>query len=171
MNRRDFIKSSLGGITLLFGGVAGYQLYLESQERPFEKTKAIFLTEADQLVLSVLIPVILNGATDKIDLIKCLENIDGAIIRLPQKTQQELRQLFDLLGSVFGRLVIAGVWQNWQTATSNSLNEFLESWRNSSLDLLQQAYLGLHKLIIGSFYSEQSSWAAIGYPGPLSIQK
>lgn len=171
MKRRDFIKSSLGGITLLFGGVAGYQLYLDSQALPIKKAKTMFLTDTDQLVLSVLIPVILSGATDKVDLIKCIENIDGAIVRLPQKTQQELRELFDLLGSVFGRLVIAGVWHNWQMASNASLNEFLASWRNSALDLLQQAYLGLHKLIIGSFYSEQSSWASIGYPGPLNIQQ
>ena len=171
MKRRDFIKSSLGGITLVFGGVASYQLYLESQTLPFEKTKALFLSEGDQMVLSVLIPVLLNGATGKVDLVKCIQNIDAAIVRLPEKTQQELRQLFDLLGSMFGRLIIAGVWQNWQMASNQSLNEFLSSWRNSSLELLQQAYLGLHKLIIGSFYSEQSSWASLGYPGPLNIQK
>jgi len=100
---------------------------------------------------------------------RSITNIDSAIIRLPKRTQTELRELFDLLGSGVGRLVMTGVWLNWQKTNDKQVLEFMSDWRESSLTLLQQAYVGLHKMIIGSVYAEQAHWKSIGYPGPPNL--
>jgi hypothetical protein len=44
--------------------------------------------------------------------------------------------------------------------------DFLQSWRKHRLAMPQTAYLALHDLVLGSWYADPSSWAAIGYPGP-----
>jgi hypothetical protein len=38
--------------------------------------------------------------------------------------------------------------------------------RQSGLALRQQAYLGLHEIVGGAYFSDESTWASVGYPGP-----
>ena len=42
----------------------------------------------------------------------------------------------------------------------------LTALRDSRIGMKQQAYFALHDLVLGSFYSDASTWAATGYPGP-----
>jgi hypothetical protein len=173
MKRRRFLKSTLGVTLLSLGGVSAYQVYRQSLNQSAIKTDQPldFLTDDDVILLQALVPVMLavRLINSKVSLQQIVFNIDSAIIRLPLSTQSELRELFDLLGYMLGRLLVANVWLNWSAADKQSIDSFLTAWRNSHLDLLQTAYKGLHKLIIGSFYSEQNSWLAIGYPGPPQI--
>lgn len=169
MNRRQFVGSALAVTALGLGGVTGFQAYQQSLLEYSPPLNTRFLNSDDQLVLQVLIPVISQGIPNRPELTVTIENIDQAIIRLPLKTQDELRELFSILGNGLGRMVLAGVWLNWQSADSEEINSFLNSWRSHSLNLLQQAYIGLQKLIIGSIYSESSHWTAINYPGPIQL--
>jgi hypothetical protein len=170
MNRRTLLKNAFGATLLSLGGVSAYQVYRQSlnQQTVHTEESLVFLTNDDVIVLQALIPVLLaTRLTDStISLAQIVNNMDAAIIRLPLSTQAELRELFDLLGNMLGRLLVANVWLNWSDADSKSIDTFLSDWRNSHLDLLQIAYKGLHKLIVGSFYSERGSWQAIDYPGP-----
>ena len=177
MNRRKFLKNTLGISLLSLGGISAYQIYRQSlNQRTVEVLQPLlFLSDDDVILLQALVPIMLakqlsitksTSSDATVPLEKIISNIDSAIIRLPLSTQSELRELFDLLGSMLGRLLVANVWLNWSAASSQSVDTFLSDWRNSHLDLLQTAYKGLHKLIIGSYYSEQTSWLAIDYPGP-----
>ncbi len=173
MKRRDFIKSSLALSLVSLGGVSAFQLYQQSLLEYPEKEDFDyqFLNADDRLLLLVLIPVFLTqiDKDSKQDLQPIMQNIDQAIQQLAVRTQQELRELFDLLTSAFGRLLLAQLWLNWQATKPHKLEQFLTEWRESSLDLLQIAYKGLHKLIIGSAYAEERLWSDIGYPGPPEI--
>ncbi|MGB0495662.1 MAG: hypothetical protein ACPGJI_04835, partial [Kangiellaceae bacterium] len=125
-------------------------------------------------LLDVLIPIYLFGTKENklnasLPLQQIKNNIDGTINLLSITTQKELRDLFDLLATGFGRLTLAGVWLNWQSANEKSINQFISNWRESSVDLLQIGYKGLHKIIIGSSFAEENLWGAIGYPGPPQI--
>lgn len=153
------------------GGVSAYQYYLQSQlEIPQDDSFDYqFLGDDDRLLLQVLIPVFVSDGEKFVPLNQIVQNIDSAIVLLSLKTQVELRELFELLASIFGRLTVANVWLDWQSASSESIDQFLTEWRESSLELLQTAYKGLHKLVVGSVYAEQSIWQEIGYPGPISI--
>jgi len=174
MERRTILKSVAASCVLGLGGVGAYQFYLQSKNTaPIDSKYAYqFLTEDDRVLLDVLIPVLLSDSQEskRSNTEHICQNIDAAIIRLSVQTQVELRELFTLLGSVFGRLLVAQVWLNWSAAGAKSVDSFLLSWRESSLELLQIAYKGLHKLVIGSFYSERASWQSIGYSGPPKIQ-
>ena len=166
MNRRFFLKSIVGTSITLLGGVTAFQWY-QQNSLDFDKNIATtFLTQDDQLLISILIPVMLGDLSATPDIDTSIVNIDQAIIRLPFRTQAELRELFDLLGSSIGRMMLAGVWLNWQKAAPEQISAFLTDWRESNLSLLQQAYNGLHQLMISSVYAEPEHWQAIGYPGP-----
>ncbi|MDQ7050231.1 MAG: hypothetical protein Q9M92_12125 [Enterobacterales bacterium] len=186
MKRRSFVKNTLATSVFALGGVSAFQFYQQSllsypksDNSSAERFNYQFLNADDRLVLTVLIPVMVSNLSNlaetaqsnsNIDLIN--QNIDQAIAQLALRTQKELRDLFDLLDSAFGRVVLAQVWLNWQSAGSKKVDQFFTEWRDSSLELLQIAYKGLHKLIIGSAYAEDFLWPAIGYPGPpqLSLQ-
>ncbi|NQY65641.1 MAG: hypothetical protein HRT38_18430 [Alteromonadaceae bacterium] len=166
MNRRFFLKSIIGTSITLLGGVTAFQWYQNNSIEYPKNLPTKFLTQDDQLLITILVPVMLGDLLVSPDLDSSIVNIDEAIIRLPLRTQAELRELFDLLGSSIGRMVLAGVWLSWQKAAPNQISAFLTDWRESNLSLLQQAYTGLHQLMISSVYAEPQHWEAIGYPGP-----
>ncbi|NQY33510.1 MAG: hypothetical protein HRT37_00800 [Alteromonadaceae bacterium] len=166
MNRRFFLKSVIGTSITLLGGITAFQWYQNNSLEYPENLPTKFLNQDDQLLITILVPVMLGDLLHTPDLDTSIVNIDETIIRLPLRTQAELRELFDLLGSSIGRLVLAGVWLNWQQAGAKQISAFLTDWRESNLSLLQQAYTGLHQLMISSVYAEPKHWEAIGYPGP-----
>jgi len=170
MNRRKFIRNMISTSILSLGGVSAYQYYQQTLLTPAQNNdfNYQFLNEQDRILIEVLIPVFIADMPFQKPIQSALvaNNIDSAITLLPERIQEELRELFNLLGSAFGRLVFANVWLNWQSASLQTIDKFLVDWRESSFDLLQIAYKGLHKIIIGSIYSEESTWSAIGYSGP-----
>jgi hypothetical protein len=94
---------------------------------------------------------------------QALEHTLAAIDGLPATTRRELDQLFGLLASHPGRW-LAGL--DWERATSEQVAAFLQRWRTSSFDLFVVGYQAMHDLVLGAWYADPSSWAAIGYPGP-----
>jgi len=166
LKRRHFIRNSLAVSVAALGGVAALQLYQQAQLDYSKTVDLEFLSKDDQVLLSVLIPVFSSSIAVQPPVEQTISNIDNAITLLPLRTQDELRQLFDSLTSSLGRLFLAQVWLNWQATEVEQVNRFLDDMREHSIALLQDAYVGLHKMIFGAIYAEAVSWEAIGYPGP-----
>lgn len=170
MKRRALLKSIISSTVLGLGGIGAYQWHLQNQNKLIEDVHYSyqFLSDDDLIILEVLIPVFASNTNTlkNLTIQRVMQNIDAAIIRLPLRTQSELRELFTLMGSMLGRLLVANVWKNWSAASDESIAEFLYEWRESHFELLRVAYKGLHKLIIGSVYAETQSWTSIGYSGP-----
>ena len=173
--RRNFLKATAATAAVMAAAGAGWQLSLSDHvDAVTEDTFAYqFLTEDDRLLLFALVPVyVQESATKPLDVelnLAVQRRIDQACVRLPQGTRDELRELLDLLTNQLGRAVVAGVWQSWNQAGAKALDNFLRAWRDSFVDLLRSGYLGLHELIIASFYAGSENWAAIGYPGPPTL--
>ncbi|TQV74633.1 hypothetical protein FLL45_06625 [Aliikangiella marina] len=166
MKRRHFIRNTLAASVAALGGVAALQMYQQNQLDYSETENLGFLSKDDQVLLSVLIPVFTSGIPQQPSVAITIANIDKAIMLLPLRTQDELRQLLDGLSNSFGRLILAQVWVNWQAADVSQVNQFLDSIREHSIGLLQDAYVGLHKTILGAVYAEADAWPTIDYPGP-----
>ena len=169
--RRKVLKGALWGSFAIASGVSLWQLSLTESVEVVEADQYAyrFLTQDERLLLWAIIPAYLYPALDKDDEASrflVLRNIDGAISGLPQSTQDELRQLFSLLSFQLSKALVAGIWTRWNQADIETLQSFLSSWRESYVTLLRVGYLGLHQIIVGSFYGEPMSWQAIGYPGP-----
>ena len=54
-------------------------------------------------------------------------------------------------------------------ATPEQVTAALNDMRYSRLALRQQAYQALHEIVGGAYFSEESTWAVVGYPGPQDI--
>lgn len=170
--RRQLLKAALVSSLTALSGVSLWQLNLSETQQLVEQDDYDYqlLTLDDRLLLFAIIPVILDGALKNLDAEKTtlnlIQKIDQALDFISESSYDELRQLFDLLSHQLGRAYLAGVWSSWNQAKSIAIAEFLQEWRSSYWALLRSGYLGLHQLIMGTFYSQPESWPAIGYSGP-----
>lgn len=98
-----------------------------------------------------------------------VERIDTLAQNLPPHVQVELSQLVGLLCTPPGRLGLAGLATDWPDATEAQVQAALDGMRYSSLAVRQQAYLALHEIVGGAYFSEESTWTVVGYPGPMAI--
>jgi len=98
-----------------------------------------------------------------------LERLDGLIQGLPVHAQAELSQLLTVLASPAGRLALCGLKPDWPQADVAAIQAALQSMRTSRISLRQQAYHALHDLVGGAYFSDASTWALMGYPGPLKV--
>jgi hypothetical protein len=98
-----------------------------------------------------------------------LQRLDGTIAAFPSFTQSEIAQLIALLASTPGRVVLAGLHTPWADASVAEIQAALQGMRISSLALRQQAYHALRDLTNAAFFSDPSTWALLGYPGPTDL--
>lgn len=98
-----------------------------------------------------------------------LDRIDGLVASLPPHAQSELSQLLSLLQSSAGRKLLAGLDGDWATAPIPAIQQALQSMRVSSLALRQQAYQALHDIVGSAYFSDSTTWALMGYPGPAPV--
>lgn len=164
VSRRSFLKAGLLGTLVL---VAAGSLY-RSQQRG-QPAAGFILDGAARAVLVAVIPIVLKDAIEP-----TAAGIDNAMLRvrdaiagLPLATQEEVQDLFGLLTLAPSRRFLAGIPNDWPQARPADIETFLQSWRFSRFMLLQSAYHALHDLITGAWYADPSTWAAIGYPGPM----
>lgn len=165
-SRRSFLKAGLLGAIVLSAAGGLYRM-----SRPAMVPQRFRLDESAHAVLAALIPVVLKDAVapGSADADAALARTLDAIAGLPLSAQKELQDLFALLSLGPARRLLAGLPDDWSAARAEDVAAFLQDWRTSRLGLLQSAYHGLHDLILGPWYSHESTWAAIGYPGPIEI--
>lgn len=98
-----------------------------------------------------------------------LDRIDTLISALPPHVQKELSLLLATLASPPGRRLLASLQTGWDEAPVAQLQQALQSMRVSTLNLRQQAYHALHDIVGGAYFSDEQTWAQLGYPGPLKL--
>jgi hypothetical protein len=98
-----------------------------------------------------------------------LARVDTLVGALPVHAQGELSQLLALLATGVGRRSLAGLGTAWPDASVAQVQAALQSMRTSSLALRQQSYLGLHDIVGAAYFSDPSTWGALGYPGPVEV--
>lgn len=172
--RRTFLKAGVAGSALLLLGRWPPQAHATDQilDSRFTFTS---LTAADAAALVRIVPVMLEEALPQAHgernaaIGEIIRGVDLTIGYQPVHIRDEIRDLFGILTGSVTRALVAGIWRSWENATEQDVREFLTSWRNSRLDMLRSAYVGLNNLIVGSWYGNPKSWARIGYPGPPKI--
>ncbi|WP_426193008.1 hypothetical protein [Massilia sp. DWR3-1-1] len=162
VSRRTFLTT--GGLAALALAVCG------GAYRYHQRAPAPFVAGASaRAILDAIIPAMLAGAlTERAQIAPTRARVLQAIAGLPLSAQQEIDGLFTLLALGPVRRLLAGVPADWDAASPAQVAAFLQSWRLHRFADLQVAYAALHDLILGAWYADPSSWAAIGYPGPLA---
>ncbi len=99
-------------------------------------------------------------------IVQAVRGVDVAIAGLPPDVIDEVHQLFGLLEFPLSRVLAAGVWSSWTSATQSDVTDFLSRWRFSGVALFRSGYQALHQLVMAAWYGGTASWVRIGYPGP-----
>jgi hypothetical protein len=167
-SRRSFLKAGALGALALAAGGGIYRATHPPTPQPF------VLDGEARAALDAIIPGILAGpllpaepAQRAAALASTTARVHAAILGLPLATQKEVQDLFGLLALSPARRLLTGIPGGWGNASAEQVAAFLQDWRVHRLGLLRTAYQALHDLVYGAWYADPSSWAAIGYPGPL----
>lgn len=163
MERRKLLTSTFIGTATLAVGINIWQ--------PWTLPK-LALSEDNQSLLRVLLPVILDGAlpampVDKTRAIeRTIEAINKTITSLPTSHKEEIQILFESLNNRLGLLLLTGSITPLLLRQPQQLIKLLDSWRDSFVEMQKYAYLGLRDLIITSFYSCPEHWLFLNYQKP-----
>ena len=133
------------------------------------------LDARDARIVHALVPVVLAGAlpptldarTDAVR--EVVAAFDRAVSGLAPAVQEEIADLFSLLGFAPTRLLFTGITSAWEEASEAEVRAFLERWRTSRFDLLRAGYQAIAQLLVASWYGNPASWSRIGYPGPPAL--
>lgn len=165
--RRQFLKVGIGAGVVLAG--AGW-FALRGERSP--AVGFGWLDERSASIVKVLVPAVLAGMLPADEpargaaVREVVAAFDRAIAGLTPAVQEEISQLFSLLGLAAGRFIVAGVRSSWAEATGEEVSAFLARWRTSRFALPRAGYQALTQLIIAAWYGNPASWARIGYSGP-----
>lgn len=170
LSRRHFLKTGAMGSMLLATGSAAALLTGCAQAQP--ATGYVFLRDAEITVLRAVIPSVLAGTLPEgkgqaVALNNSLKSLDQLLANSSIAVGDQIHQLFALLSMAPTRIAMAGVWSDWPDASRVDVDAFLLRWRDSRLELLRGAYLGLSKIINVAWYLLPESYAAVGYSAPV----
>lgn len=168
MQRRSLLKLGLvsGAVLALAGGAAVLLRPGLDQGRLTPAARALFAS-LGRVMLHGTLPAEPDAQARALQ--GLVERVEAVAMNLPAHVQAELSQLVGLLCTAPGRFTLAGLATDWQDASGDELRTALDGMRYSSLALRQQAYQALHEIVGGAYFSDEATWKAIGYPGPLVL--
>ena len=168
MQRRTLLKLGIGATVTLAvagGGIALIQPGLRGTQ----------LSEGAREVMRAVARAVLDGALPGDAVARAqalnahLQRLADAIAAFPAATRAELSQLLALLASAPGRVALAGVRAPWPEAEVAEIQQGLQAMRTSRLALKQQANHALRDLTNAAYFSDESAWAHLRYPGPMDL--
>jgi hypothetical protein len=168
MQRRSWLKLGMAAAAVLAVGGGAVALFEPG-------VRSGRLSTSGRLVFGNLARAFLDGVlpteTSELQaaLAAFLVRVDTLVEHLPAHAQQELSQLLALLATPVGRRGLAGLQVDWAQASIPQMQAALQSMRTSPLSLRRQAYLALHDITGAAYFSDRSTWAVLGYPGPVAV--
>lgn len=172
-SRRELLKAGLLGSALLAGAhLAASVPAARAQAAP----ALVFMTPSDVTIMRAVAPVVLDGALPagaegEAALDEVIAGMDRSISRLAPAVQQEVRDMFDLLGLAPARMLVLGLWDGWATASPQAVAEAMAGLRDSRFAIKRSIYSALRDLPVSSWYGNPKSWARIGYDGPPQVRQ
>ncbi|MGZ5201356.1 MAG: twin-arginine translocation signal domain-containing protein [Telluria sp.] len=167
-SRRTFLKAGALAALALAAGGGIYRATHPPKLSPFA------LDGEARAALHAIIPAVLagvlpaSGPAREAAIADTTTRVHQAILGLPLATQKEVQDLFGVLALAPARRMLTGISGGWASANVEQVSACLQDWRVHRLGLLRSAYGALHDLVLGSWYADPSSWAGIGYPGPIA---
>ena len=169
-SRRGFLKAGiLGGAGLSIAGASatltGCSNVPEGAMGDYK-----FLRPQDREFFAALVPAVIAsgypGELKEQAILRTIKALDDLIFTLNEFNRVQMRQLFDALSMAPIRFAMGGPWASWKDAAVKQVDDFLISWRDSSIQLKRMGYVSLAKLIGICWYSQPENYASVGYPGP-----
>jgi hypothetical protein len=166
MERRTLLKlgvASGAALALLGGGAALLFEPAWRDGRLSPNGETIFVAVA-RAVLDGSLPI--DTAARRSALGAHLERMSATLRSMSPSAQTEVARLLALLSTPPGRLAMAGLTSDWESAQTPQIQLALKAMRTSRLLLRRQAYHALRDLTHAAYFSDRSTWTQLGYPGP-----
>lgn len=168
MRRRALLQVGFGGALLLTAAGVGLSLAPSAWQAPKLSAEGRSIFEAvARAVLDGSLPEAPAARADA--LAAHLLRVETTINGFPKSVQDEVSLLLGMLGSAPGRLGLAGLKSPWAQAETADVQTVLQKLRLSSLALRQQTYQALRDITYAAYFSDRSTWAALGYAGPIDL--
>jgi hypothetical protein len=166
MRRRNWLKLGIGSAVVLAVGGGAIALVTPGLRNGR-------LTPESRTIVGVIAAAFLGAVlpTEPATRVAALNGLFGrleaSVAALPAHAQGDLSRLLALLATSAGRRMLAGLDGPWPEAGQARVEAALQSMRISPLALRRQAYQALHDFVGVAYFSDESTWAVLGYPGPI----
>ena len=90
--------------------------------------------------------------------------IDREVCQWSLRNQSQVRSLLALLEN--GTRYFLFSWWPFSDLSLDERRRYLLEWQNSTIDLRRQAYQVLRMMVFFYYYSQDTTWKAVGYDGP-----
>ncbi len=165
MKRRRFLKVGLAGGALLAASGVGLSLW-PSLVRHHPRRRTFVLDAAGFNVLAHAAARIVPADGDPAEI---AHRVDETLALGPPEAQDDFRKLLSLLESGLAGLLLDARPRPFTRLPPAQQDAALLAFRDSRLAVRRSGYHALRKLCLGGYYAADSTWAAIGYPGPPTI--
>lgn len=160
-NRREFLKRSLTGSVLL--GSAG--LLSRCTGKPTGPAPGvIFFSPPELRTITALSQAVLPGRGTDAAAQAVPARIDREVSHWSAGSQSQVRSLLALLEN--GTRYFFFSWRTFSDLPLDERRRYLLEWENSTIELRRQAYQALRMMAFFYYYSQDTTWAGIGYDGP-----
>ena len=175
MERREFLKVtwysgmllSAAGITATLSGCSSPP----ATEQGFKVLRSEDVAFFNAILVACLPSVLSSDAaqtgTEQAQLREeIIFNFDRIMSLTNSAAKKQFQQLMDLLNMRLTRGLLTGVWQPWQNASPQEVENFLWRWRTSSLRILSVAYVLITTMVTMAAFQIPGIAAQVGYFGP-----
>ncbi len=167
MTRRGFLKRGLlGGLVLTIGGSLGLGLWPSRKDASPKRTLKVLDERRFAILAAVAARTVRAPGADPLEI---AHRVDDYLALQTPEVQKDVKQLILLFENALAGLVFDGRPKPFTRLSPASQDQALLAWRDSKLTVRRAGYHALRKLTLSAHYSQQSSWASVGYPGPPQI--
>lgn len=173
LSRRSILKTGMLGTVMLVGASALAQLQgcasvtttaASTSNNPWK-----LLRPKDRAILGAVAPIALGNAFPQdrqAALDTFLPQVDSFLFSTSTANHAALHQLFDLLDLGVTRVLLTGVWGSWENLSDEQVDDFLNGWRDSSMNQLRLGYAQLTQVLSLVWYAQPANIPTSIYPGP-----
>lgn len=175
LSRRSILKTGMLGTMMLVGASTLAQLQgcasvpATSASTSTNNKSWKLLRPKDRAILGAVAPIALGNAFPQdrqAALDTFLPQVDNFLFSTSTANHAALHQLFDLLDLGVTRVLLTGVWGSWENLSDEQVDDFLNGWRNSSMNQLRLGYAQLTQVLSLVWYAQPTNIPTSIYPGP-----
>jgi hypothetical protein len=164
VNRRRFLRLSLGGSALLFAaGVLGRHLGGYSVPE-LTRNKLVAFSLKEYAIFRAVAARIVDGAGDSAPTADELEvalRVDAYVSQMPPPIRGDISALLQLLEHS------SAIFSRFTALSPEAQDAALRAWESSRLDVRRQGFQALRSLAFMGYWRHDRTWPLIGYTGPI----
>lgn len=161
LSRRRFL--SMGGQALLFVGMGGISACSDAPE-PTNSTISAKTQVFFEYLAQVLLPT--EGSTlTPVSQVPLIQNMETLFSYMPAEVVKNLNMAISLFE--YGGVVLGGHFSRFTKMDEHTARAYIDEWQ-SGHHVQQGIVTVLKKIVYGSYWQDETTWAPLKFDGPVS---